>query len=179
MTLTVVCALQIIAAVLNRYYNFNNPNDLGYVYWYVGEVAIAVCVGNVPLCWPIIRQVFNAGSWFDSKESGGETPQHLRSGQFRKRPRPKTHSSLWLSTWGQTAWDKVDDTEEQKHSNRNIVTGTGAESQGSEIELTPGWHGRANSTAINAETKGADTGSGSDEPSNRVMVVKTVQVSRG
>jgi len=150
------------------------------VYWYVGEVAIAVCVGNIPLCWPLIRQVFNAGSWFDSKQSG-ETPQHIRTGPFRRRQRPKTHSSLWLSTWGQTAWDKVDDAEEQKqnHNDGRRMTGPAAESQGSEIELTPGWHGRANSTAINAEAKGADTGSGSDEPGNRVMVVKTVHVSRG
>lgn len=182
--------VQIIAAVLNRYYNFNNPNDLGYMYWYVGEVAIAVCVGNIPLCWPLIRQVFQAGSWFDSKESGETPPHHIpRSGPFRRRPKPP-NSSIWLSTWGQTTWDKVDDVAEDqgRGRRRSQFDGKGGlggetvcEAHGSEIELTPGWHGRANSSAVTTNGVGGAAGaeSGSDDPETGVVVVKTVRISRG
>jgi len=41
--------VQILIAILNRYYNFTNPNDLVYTYWYVAEVATAVYVGNIPV----------------------------------------------------------------------------------------------------------------------------------
>ncbi|KAK3360495.1 hypothetical protein B0T25DRAFT_578413 [Lasiosphaeria hispida] len=64
-------ALNIIVAILNRYFNFSNPNDLGYVYFYVAEVATAIYVGNIPLCWALIQRVFSAGPWSRSATASG------------------------------------------------------------------------------------------------------------
>ncbi|KAK0710832.1 hypothetical protein B0H67DRAFT_554900 [Lasiosphaeris hirsuta] len=178
----------IIAAVLNRYYNFSNPNDMGYTYWYVGEVAISIYVGNVPLCWPLIRRVFHTDTWSDTKDlkipGVGKTPPLPR-----KPPRKGLYSSLWLTTIRQTQWDKMDDTDDRRdgrHHDVETATEIRMPSQGSEIELTPAWQHRANTTAINGVAigvgTGADTGSINEEvdgDGHGVMVIKTVRVSRG
>ena len=62
MWLTCQCK-QVLAAILNRYYNFAHPNSLAYLRWYVGEVATAVYVVNVPACWPLLRKVFKLDNW--------------------------------------------------------------------------------------------------------------------
>lgn len=54
---------QVLAAILNRYYNWAHPNSLVYLRWYVGEVATAVYVVNVPACWPLLRKVFKLDNW--------------------------------------------------------------------------------------------------------------------
>jgi hypothetical protein len=172
---------QIIAAVLNRYYNFSNPNDLGYTYWYIGEVAISIFVGNIPLCWPLVRRVFRADTWSDSKETP-EVRQPPR--KPRRPPLHQLYSSFLLTTMRQTAWDKMDDVEasaprtpapgerETKDEDQRQT-----HSHGSEIELTPTWHHHAHATSVGATESGA--GSGSDENDRGVVVVKTVHVSRG
>jgi hypothetical protein len=62
--------LQILATILNRYYNFTNPNSIGYLNWYVGEVTTAVIVTNLPLTWPLIRKVFGLNDWSTDRGVG-------------------------------------------------------------------------------------------------------------
>ncbi|KAF7597130.1 hypothetical protein BBP40_009468 [Aspergillus hancockii] len=49
----------ILMAALNKYYNFAEPYNLRFLRWYVAEVATAVYVSNVPLLWPLLRQLFH------------------------------------------------------------------------------------------------------------------------
>ncbi|RFU30236.1 hypothetical protein B7463_g6079, partial [Scytalidium lignicola] len=63
----------ILAAILNRYYNFHNNYSLIFLNWYVGEVATAVFVANIPLCWPLLRRVFALGTFGGSKRSRSNT----------------------------------------------------------------------------------------------------------
>lgn len=87
-------------AILNRYYNFSHPNELVYTYWYVAEIATAVYVGNVPLCWQFISHVFKTGSWASFK--GGPPGPQAKSNigapgePFRARTRKprRVHSML-------------------------------------------------------------------------------------
>jgi hypothetical protein len=58
----------ILAAVLNRYYNFSIPFSPIFLNWYVGELSTAVFVANIPLCWPLLRRVFRLGT-FGGKNS--------------------------------------------------------------------------------------------------------------
>ncbi|KAK3617711.1 hypothetical protein LTR22_026640 [Elasticomyces elasticus] len=48
----------ILAAILNRYYNLAHPDSTEFLKWYVGEVGTAVYVVNVPACWPLLRKIF-------------------------------------------------------------------------------------------------------------------------
>ena len=54
----------ILAAVLNRYYNFTAPyGSLIYLNWYAGEAATAVMVANIPHCWPALGCLFHLGKF--------------------------------------------------------------------------------------------------------------------
>lgn len=65
----------ILAAVLNRYYNFSIPYSLNFLNWYVGELSTAVFVANIPLCWPLLRRVFSVGTFADKRSGyGGAIP---------------------------------------------------------------------------------------------------------
>lgn len=63
----------ILAAVLNRYYNFSIPYSPIFLNWYVGELSTAVFVANIPLCWPLLRCVFRVGTFADKNSRCGGT----------------------------------------------------------------------------------------------------------
>lgn len=98
--------MQILIAILNRYYNFSNPNDLIYTYWYVAEVATAVYVGNIPLCWQFIAHIFRMGSWasFGSEERPVEPANKAPAGAAKQRKK-LLHSMLPASLWSTNAGD--------------------------------------------------------------------------
>lgn len=182
--------LNIIIAVLNRYYNFNNPDDLGYVYFYVAEVATAVFVGNVPLCWPLFRRIVQGSSWSRDASAGTDDPNKPRTRTARatgsnrfSRKRPSAHSSLWsITRGGNTQWDKMDDVEgvdsSKEHVYRNEL-GVVSEDQSSEIELTPGWHHEANHTTIQATRTRSSGSDSTDETDDKrqVNIIRTVEIT--
>ncbi|RPB05133.1 hypothetical protein L873DRAFT_1757933 [Choiromyces venosus 120613-1] len=53
----------ILAAILNKYYNFSNPFTTIYMLWYIREASTAVYVSNLPMLWPLFRRVFNIGTF--------------------------------------------------------------------------------------------------------------------
>ncbi|KAI9737644.1 MAG: hypothetical protein M1818_005648 [Claussenomyces sp. TS43310] len=61
----------VLCAVLNRYYNFTHEYNPIFLSWYVAETATAVMVANIPLCWPLVRYLFNMGSFISSSRGGG------------------------------------------------------------------------------------------------------------
>ncbi|KAL7267276.1 hypothetical protein RUND412_010143 [Rhizina undulata] len=73
----------ILAAILNKYYNFSNPFTTIYQLWYIRESSTAVYVSNLPMLWPLFRRIFNVGSFADrSAESGNkQASNNPRSGQ--------------------------------------------------------------------------------------------------
>ncbi|KAF7596027.1 hypothetical protein BBP40_003807 [Aspergillus hancockii] len=91
--------LVILMAILNRYVNFSEEYTVNFLRWYVAEVATAVYVANVPLLWPLLRQIFSLSSFVNpygqqgvSLPSGHRTPHTPRS-RFRSR-RSHTDSSM-------------------------------------------------------------------------------------
>ncbi|KAF4452566.1 hypothetical protein F53441_4585 [Fusarium austroafricanum] len=93
----------ILAAVLNRYYNFSNPNSYVFLYWYVAEGGVALWVGNLPLCWPVIRLAL--GSKGDSSDPSYPTPGYRNSTYGENSARRRTqglHSKPSI-------WAKLDD----------------------------------------------------------------------
>jgi hypothetical protein len=64
--------LQILTAILNRYYNFAHPDSTVYLIWYVGEVGTIILVGNLPLCWHLLQYAFRLNAW--SHHSLGRNP---------------------------------------------------------------------------------------------------------
>src|SRR3569833_1192874 len=93
---------QILIAVLNRYYNFANPDDLGYVYFYAAEVATAVYVGNIPLCWQLARRIFHVGTWAGFEDVDEQTPDRQCDDRKRKRVLHPTLPASLFSTQAST-----------------------------------------------------------------------------
>ncbi|KPM40205.1 hypothetical protein AK830_g6357 [Neonectria ditissima] len=110
----------ILAAVLNRYYNFSNPNSYVFLYWYVAEVGVAMYVGNLPLCWPVIRLAL--GSKGDSSNPSYPNPSYPDS-SARRKPQSGRHPL----TSKASIWAKLDD--------EDGLRTHGSPEQGSQIEL--------------------------------------------
>jgi hypothetical protein len=178
-------APQIVIAVLNRYYNFHNVDDLGYVYFYVAEVATAVYVGNIPLCWPLFRRLVHGSAWSRDGSSGKtDDPNQPRTRTHSRFSKKRLNSSsLWTITrGGNTEWDKMD--EEADSSKERVYRnelGVVQEDQSSTIELTPGWHHEAHSTTIHASrsrSPGSRSGDHTQDKDNiQVNITRTVEIS--
>ncbi|KAJ5130303.1 uncharacterized protein N7515_006342 [Penicillium bovifimosum] len=48
----------IIAAILNKYFNFASPLTTTYQIWYIREASTAVYVANLMCWWPLLRKLF-------------------------------------------------------------------------------------------------------------------------
>ncbi|EKV17465.1 hypothetical protein Pdw03_5342 [Penicillium digitatum] len=48
----------IIAAILNKYFNFASPLTTVYQIWYIRESSTAIIVANMMCWWPLLRKVF-------------------------------------------------------------------------------------------------------------------------
>jgi len=126
-------APQIIIAILNRYYNFSNPNDLGYVYFYVAEVATAVYVGNIPLCWPLVRRVFQGSSWARSSADGQKLdPNRPRTYAHGRNRRAVPSSIRSIIRGGQTTWDKMNDSDDG--GQLPTITSRGSQGRWTDVE---------------------------------------------
>ncbi|KAG5938536.1 hypothetical protein E4U59_003713 [Claviceps monticola] len=120
----------ILAAILNRYYNFSNPNSYVFLYWYVAEVGIAVLVGNLPLCWPVLRIICGFTEKTQTPQYHGQTI----SGSSRKYRKSK--NILSTTALGSTMWDQLDDQDDVSAKHKTSHELNDPSSQGSQIELT-------------------------------------------
>ncbi|KAJ6084130.1 hypothetical protein N7486_010930 [Penicillium sp. IBT 16267x] len=48
----------IIAAILNKYFNFASPLTTTYQVWYIREASTAIYVANLMCWWPLLRKIF-------------------------------------------------------------------------------------------------------------------------
>jgi len=179
--------LQIIVAILNRYFNFNNPNDLGYVYFYVAEVATAIYVGNIPLCWPLVQHIFRTGPW--SRQSGNDSRSQGRTPNW---PRSKitTQQSRRTQRSGRNGKDTDLDGSSGSGDSPYICPANVADGQTSTVELTKPWGDnqadlqtdvRAGGSRAHSEEGGtfwlADGEDGDGKSRGNIQVTKTVHVS--
>ncbi|KAE8375713.1 hypothetical protein BDV26DRAFT_294723 [Aspergillus bertholletiae] len=50
-----------IAAILNKYFNFHSPLTTTYQIWYIREASTAIYVANLMCWWPLLRKIFGKG----------------------------------------------------------------------------------------------------------------------
>ncbi|KAE8137953.1 hypothetical protein BDV38DRAFT_270974 [Aspergillus pseudotamarii] len=81
----------ILMAILNRYVNFTEEYTVSFLRWYVAEVATAVYVANVPLLWPLLRELFSLSSFANSygrqgvSFSSGRRTTNMHHSRLRSR----------------------------------------------------------------------------------------------
>ncbi|GME66461.1 hypothetical protein GTA08_BOTSDO06439 [Neofusicoccum parvum] len=68
----------VVAAVLNKTYNWILPGSTVYMIWYVRESSTGIYVSNATCCWPLFRKLVAAaglgGSWTNSASRSKNTP---------------------------------------------------------------------------------------------------------
>ena len=86
----------IIAAILNKYFNFASPYTTTYQIWYIREASTAIYVSNIMCWWPLLRKIFGFKSFqHNSKRDGrSDGQQKGSSGGSQSRPSISLHSAL-------------------------------------------------------------------------------------
>ncbi|KAK3114642.1 hypothetical protein LTR53_006854 [Teratosphaeriaceae sp. CCFEE 6253] len=87
----------ILAAILNRYYNFAHPESTEYLKWYVGEVGTAIYVVNVPACWPLLRKLFPWATRSGTSQQASGTRLHSYNVRSGPPARKSVHSTPGMS----------------------------------------------------------------------------------
>ncbi|OGM49659.1 hypothetical protein ABOM_001817 [Aspergillus bombycis] len=98
-----------IAAILNKYFNFHSPLTTIYQIWYIREASTAIYVANLMCWWPLLRKVFgNVLTQYHSRYATKQGhPSHpsgvLSRGTSSTKPPPDPkymHSKRWWQPKG-------------------------------------------------------------------------------
>lgn len=63
----------IIAAILNKYFNFASPFTTTYQIWYIREASTAIYVANIVCWWPLLRKVFGLKAFQHNSRRDGRS----------------------------------------------------------------------------------------------------------
>lgn len=63
----------IVAAILNKYFNFASPLTTTYQIWYIREASTAIYVANLMCWWPLLRKLFGLKA-FSYNSNRGRRP---------------------------------------------------------------------------------------------------------
>ncbi|KAF2831326.1 hypothetical protein CC86DRAFT_390949 [Ophiobolus disseminans] len=92
-------AFTIVAAVLNKYYSFTNPFGTQWTIWYLRESYTAILCANLPLIYPLIQKVFRLQNWNPTSYTAdanrlhrGPTAQSAQPIYAGSRPQPAHRS---------------------------------------------------------------------------------------
>lgn len=154
----------ILAAILNRYYNFTaGYGSLIYLNWYAGEASTAVIVTNIPHCWPLLATVFRLGSFKSTPNNPSSQDRFQLSSNTTSRRRPHL----------------ADEHGYIRSESEERIAITGA-STGNSLEMKDLEHGEgyvgAAVTAGNGDKRRASQGQGVTWPTDEEGIVKTVQM---
>ncbi|TVY15631.1 hypothetical protein LARI1_G006278 [Lachnellula arida] len=77
----------ILCAILNKYYSFAHPFSPQWTFWYIREASTAIYVANMPMCWALMRRLFNLRSFMinsnNSRSRSKSFPLTSRGGTLR------------------------------------------------------------------------------------------------
>ncbi|KAJ6015471.1 hypothetical protein N7540_010062 [Penicillium herquei] len=83
----------IIAAILNKYFNFASPLTTTYQIWYIREASTSIYVANLMCWWPLLRKLFGLKAFSYNSNRGQQVgaPNNQNkdsSGYSQSRSRP-------------------------------------------------------------------------------------------
>lgn len=87
----------IIAAILNKYFNFASPLTTTYQIWYIREASTAIYVANLMCWWPLLRKIFGLKTFSYNSNRGrrGQGPNN-QSKDSNGSSQTGSHPSLSL-----------------------------------------------------------------------------------
>lgn len=90
-----IVPLQILSALLSKYYSFTEPFGSSWTFWYIRESSTALITANLPATWTLLRHHFHLSS-FHAKSSQRTTGQNIsgfRSAYGNNRLGSRLHST--------------------------------------------------------------------------------------
>ncbi|KAJ5109795.1 hypothetical protein N7532_002440 [Penicillium argentinense] len=88
----------IIAAILNKYFNFASPLTTVYQIWYIREASTAVFVANMMCWWPLLRKLFGLTTFqyhsTPGQRSRGTDNVNKGSNPYSKSVGSQSHASF-------------------------------------------------------------------------------------
>jgi hypothetical protein len=69
----------ILAAVLNKYYNFSMPNTTVYMVWDIRETSTSICVANIMCWWPLLRKLFGLSTFLRGSSGSRSSDSGIRA----------------------------------------------------------------------------------------------------
>ncbi|KAE9362564.1 hypothetical protein N431DRAFT_358461 [Stipitochalara longipes BDJ] len=94
----------IMCAVINKYYSFAHPFSPMWEFWYIREASTAVLVANMPMCWPLLRRIFNLKAF--NGGASGSAVQFSTGARSRSLPVATTYSVRKLNSLNHTSADE-------------------------------------------------------------------------
>lgn len=87
----------IVAAILNKYFNFASPMTTIYQLWYIREASTAIYVANLMCWWPLLRKIFGSAL---AQYSSAYRHRYGYDPSVRRSTAPGTLSGTVTSTTG-------------------------------------------------------------------------------
>ncbi|KAJ5090782.1 hypothetical protein N7532_009466 [Penicillium argentinense] len=88
----------IVAAILNKYFNFASPLTTTYQIWYIREASTAIYVANLMCWWPLLRKLFGLKAFSYNSNRGrrgwGRNNQNKDSSGYSNGSESRTSFSL-------------------------------------------------------------------------------------
>ncbi|KAJ5384767.1 hypothetical protein N7517_002678 [Penicillium concentricum] len=86
----------IIAAILNKYFNFASPLTTTYQIWYIREASTAIYVANLMCWWPLLRKLFGVKA-FQYNSNRGKRPGNSDNQNNEYSNKSHSHPSFTFS----------------------------------------------------------------------------------
>ncbi|KAJ9642850.1 hypothetical protein H2199_004371 [Coniosporium tulheliwenetii] len=79
--------IQILSAVLNKFYSFTQPFGSLWTFWYIREASTAMLTANIPFTWTLLQRAFKLRSFAGSghHRSRSRTTYHQFNGTIASR----------------------------------------------------------------------------------------------
>lgn len=126
----------ILCAVLNKYYSFAHPFSPMWEYWYIREASTAIYVANMPMCWSLLRRLFNLRA-FDGITSQGARSKSAPKIQIYSNSRAGSKAGIEVGRMRKDTswWDREAGFTEWKSDSEEFINGTGSHGKGSNVPL--------------------------------------------
>lgn len=94
-TVFLIGAFTIVAAVLNKYYSFTNPFGSEWTVWYLRESYTAILCANLPLIYPLIQRIFRLKNW---SHRTGTIDGEYHQQDSQQAPTINSERAIWSNT---------------------------------------------------------------------------------
>jgi len=112
----VILIIQVVAAILTKVFNLSDVYSTSYMLWYIREASVATYVTNLPMVWPLLREVIPVLSTPVSSNGKSANPTYktgVTSGLTRRRTRDQTDLDTGKkSTKSLTGWETIQEVNE-------------------------------------------------------------------